>query len=67
MTVKTLINRLQSIQNQDAVVVVCAEGVEYCEVSSVKDETQPADKDGVIGNALILSAQLNKVISNLDP
>ena len=54
MTVADLIEELQKIKNQGAVVCLCVEGYTYAEISDVVDETvSPPERDGHIGNALL--------------
>lgn len=53
LTVREVIEKLQQVRNQDAVMCLCVDDWEYACFTEVIDETQPADKDGVIGNALL--------------
>lgn len=65
LTVREVIEKLQQVRNQDAVMCLCVDDWEYAEVSEIIDETQPADKDGVIGNALFRIADNTYIATNL--
>lgn len=53
MTVRQLIDQLENCRNWDAVAVLCGPNREYHEITGITDETHKADKDGLVGNALL--------------
>ena len=60
LTVKQVIENLQKVQNKDAVVCLCEQDREYTPFSSVIDETQSADVEGVIGCVLLVIPSIRK-------
>ena len=60
LTAFKLIALLQGIKNKNAVVCLCEQDREYTPFSSVIDETQSADAEGVIGNVLLVIPSIRK-------